>query len=144
MLTEWQRNALQTILGYEIAESIVRESKRRLDDLESGGGSLLASWRSSPSVSFLPKPPNDWSCEYCGSLHPGTAYICTRCGAPRRAKRPKPAPLVSPAQAAVWAVPVEREPWPEKAWNWLVGLVSGIFQGINDILRAMLYGRVGE
>jgi len=126
MLTEWQRNALQTILGYEIAESIVRESKRRLDDLESGGGSLLASWRSSPSVSFLPKPPNDWSCEYCGSLHPGTAYICTRCGAPRRAKRPKPAPLVSPAQAVVWAVEAMPETHPRFGLVKLGILLAGL------------------
>ena len=50
----------------------------------------------------------DWTCEYCGSLHPGSEYTCTRCGAPRRAERPKPAPVFSPTQAAVWAVAPQR------------------------------------
>ena len=76
----------------------------------------------------------DWTCEYCGSLHPGSAYTCDRCGAPRRAERPKPAPLVSSAQAAVWSVVPRKPTFRERLrirytywWDWFVPRFMRVF-----------------
>lgn len=80
----------------------------------SGGCSVPGSWWE-PTRKL---PQGDWTCEYCGSLHPGTAYTCIRCGAPRRAERPKPAPLVSSAQAAIWAVAPRKPTCGERLRSW--------------------------
>ena len=78
------------------------------------GSSLGGGWDTHPTQ-------KDWTCEYCGSLHPGSAYTCNRCGAPRRAERPTPAPrsTFSIQEAAIWEVlpPAVWESWLTRFWN---------------------------